>query len=324
MESKANFAVIGAFLLVAVFAFVAFISYLSGKQFDQAYDEYIVVYTTPPRGIQVGSEVRYKEIKVGEVVETTLSDDANSVFVHIRIKDKTPIFEHTYGQNEPLGLTGLSYIQLSKGDSTVPITPPAPRELARIEGRASQFDEILGGSESIIDNVNVALANASNVLNPEAAEELHSILRNVNTITTAIAEADLSNERVEQFMNTFEQTALDISAASLAIEATAKDLSTVLAGEKIDKILNQAEETLAAAERTFDEFTLLAQNGGELSDEAKRTLEQFSATGLQDMSLVMADLRTLVESLNRVSEALERSPVDFIVGQEKEITELPQ
>ena len=324
MESKANFAVIGAFLLVAVFGFVAFISYLSGRQFDQTYDEYIVVYTTPPRGIQVGSEVRYKEIKVGEVIETTLSDDANSVFVHIRIKDKTPIFEHTYGQNEPLGLTGLSYIQLSKGDSTVPIVAAGPRELPRIEGRASQFDEILGGSESIIDNVNVALANASNVLNPEAAEDLHSILSNVNKITEAVANADLSNERVEKIMGAFEQAALDLSSASLAIEATAKDVSAVLTGEEVTRILVQAEKTLIAAERTFDEFTLLAQNGGALSDEAKRTLEQFSATGLQDMSLVIADLRTLVETLNRVSESLERSPVDFIVGQEKEITELPQ
>lgn len=324
MESKANFAVVGAFVLVAVFGFVAFISYLSGKQFDQTYDEYIVVYTTPPRGIQVGSEVRYKEIKVGEVTETALSDDANSVFVHIRIKDNTPIFEHTYGQNEPLGLTGLSYIQLSKGDSTQPIIAPGPRELARIEGRASQFDEILGGSESIIDNVNMALANASNVLSPAAAEELHSILRNVNTITTAIANADLSQERVNKFMGTIEQAALDVSIASLAIETTAKDLSEVLSGEEITNILVQAEKTLIAAERAFDEFTLLAANGSELSDEAMRTLEQFSATGLQEMTMVIADLRTLVETLNRVSESLERSPVEFIIGQEKEITELPQ
>jgi len=324
MESKANFAVIGAFVLAAVFGFVAFIAYLSGKQFDQTYDEYIVVYTTPPRGIQVGSEVRYKEIKVGEVTETALSDDANSVFVHIRIKDNTPIFERTYGQNEPLGLTGLSYIQLSKGDSTQPIAAPGPRELARIEGRASQFDEILGGSESIIDNVNMALANASNVLSPAAAEELHSILRNVNTITTAIAEADLSNERVEKFMGAVEQAALDVSKASLAIETTATDISEILSGEEVTRILVQAEQTLIAAERSFDEFTLLAKNGGELSDEARRTLEQFSATGLQEMSMVISDLRSLVETLNRVSESLERSPVEFIVGQEKEITELPQ
>ena len=38
----------------------------------------------------------------------------------------------------------------------------------------------------------------------------------------------------------------------------------------------------------------------------------------------MADLRTLIEALGRVSADLERSPVEFIVGQEKELTELPQ
>jgi len=35
MESKANFAIIGAFVLVTLFGIVAFIAYISGKQFDE-------------------------------------------------------------------------------------------------------------------------------------------------------------------------------------------------------------------------------------------------------------------------------------------------
>ena len=326
MESKANFAVIGVFVLISLFFMVAVIAYFSGRQFDATYDEYLVVYVTPPRGIQVGSEVRYKEINVGEVTETALSEDASRVFVHIRIKDSTPIFKGTFGQNEPLGLTGLSYIQLSKGPSDEPIdrTGLQRGEFARIEGRASQFDELLGGSESVIDNVNVALANAINVLSPEAANDLHGILANINTITAAIAGSDLSEERIEKFMGAIEQAAIDVSIASLAIETTMKDASALMQGEEIKGLLAQADKTLVAGQATLKEYQVLAQHGTALSDEAMRTVEQFTATGLQDLSSSMADLKTLIESLNRVSEGIERSPLQFIVGQDKEITELPQ
>ncbi len=324
MESKANFALIGVFVLIATFCMVAFIAYFSGRQFDAQYDEYLVVYTTPPRGIQVGSEVRYKEIKVGEVTETALSADASSVYVHIRIKDSTPIFTGTYGQSEPLGLTGMSYIQLFKGPSDKPILKIGPKDVPQIEGRASQFDELLGGSESVIDNINVALANAINVLSPEAASDLHTILSNLNTISTAIAESDLSNERIEKFMGAIEQAAIDVSIASLEVEKTMKDTSSFLSGEQIKGVLVQTEATLKAGEETIREFQTLARSGTALSDEAMRTVEQFSSTGLQDLSIALADLKSLIESLNRVSDGLERSPLEFIAGQEKEITELPQ
>lgn len=327
MESKAHYALIGAFVLFAFFGMMAFLAYISGKQFDESFDEYIVVYDTPPRGISVGSEVRLSGLKMGEVVETELELNENGtvlVLVKIRVQENTPVYADTYGVLEPLGLTGLSYIQLLKGDSDVRIPEPTGKELPRIEGRGSQLDNLLEGSDSVIDNVNLALARAIQVLGPEAIADFHGILENINEITASINDADFSDERVEQFMGAFEQAALDVSTAAISIDTTAKDLSIFLNSDEIQNVLVQSEQTIRTAEETLNEFTLLAKSGTATSDEAMRTIEQFSNTGLQDLSLAMADMKRLIESLNRVSEGLERSPVEFLVGEQREVTELPQ
>jgi phospholipid/cholesterol/gamma-HCH transport system substrate-binding protein len=325
MESKANFILIGVFVLVAIFGAVGFIAYISGRQFDQTYDEYLVEYHTPPRGISVGSEVRYNGLIMGEVTETALDPkNPSNVLVHIRVKSSTPVLKDTYAQNEPLGLTGLSYIQLFAGASAEPIVIPEGKELARIEGRGSQIDSLLGGSESVIDNVNQALTRAISVLGPEATEDFHGILANINTITGAIANSDLSEERLRSFLNTYEQTGRDISKAAKAFELTAQDISTLVKSDEVTVLLVEAEQTMKKAQATLDAYIILAESGGELSEELRRTIEQFSAAGLQDLNTVIADLRKLTSTLNEVGEDLKTNPVGFLAGQERETMELPQ
>ena len=325
MESKANYALIGTFVIIAVMSMLAFVAYISGQQFDEKYNEYLVVYTSPPRGITVGSEVRYNELKMGEVIDTKLDPlDDSRVLVHIRIKASTPIYKDTYGQNEPLGLTGLSYIQLSKGPSNQPIEEPGFREIARIEGRESQFETILGRSDSIINNVNIALLRASNVLSPEATENFHNILASVDTISAAVANSNLTSARINQFMDAIEKAAIDVSTASVAVDVTGKDISKFIAAVDIDDVLLQTRSTLRTAEITAAEFTKFANRGSLLMDESILLVEQLSTTGLQDLATSMADLKTLMESLNRVAADLERSPIAFVTGQKKEIMELPQ
>ena len=326
MESKANYAVIGAFVLLSVFGIVAFIFYISGRQFDEEYDKYIVEYTVPPRGIDVGSEVRFNGLKMGEVIKTELDkEDPKKVLVTIKVKKGTPIHVDSYAQNEPLGLTGLSYIQLYSGKTNKAFDRSKLKgELPRIPGQGSQLESILGGSESVIDNVNLALTRASNVLDPKAAENLHGILANLNEITAKIKGTDISKERIESLMSSLDQTAKDFSKAALAIEATAKDAQALIKGDRVNSVILQAEQTLKVGEETLKAYKKLAENGQQLSEDTRVVINQFSNTGLEDLSQAMADLKTLIETLNRVSQDLERSPIEFIAGQKKEETELPQ
>ncbi len=326
MESKANYAVIGAFVLLTIIGMVAFIFYISGKQFDEEFDTYIVEFTTPPRGISVGSDVRFNGLKMGEVVKTKLDEnDPNKVLVTIDVKKETPVHVDSFAQIEPLGLTGLSYIQLFAGKSGQRIDEQTlGSKIPHIIGHGSQIDNLLGGSESVLDNINVALSRASKAFTPEAIDDFHSILAHIDSITGRLSEADISGAKIDKLLGIIEQAGLDVSKASLETETAAKDISGFIKSEEMKAILSEIDQTLKTTNATLQEYQKLAKSSTALSDDALQTLEQFSTTGLQDLSVSMAELKALIETLNRISENLERNPAKFVAGEKREVTELPQ
>jgi phospholipid/cholesterol/gamma-HCH transport system substrate-binding protein len=65
METRANYAVIGAFVIVATLAVAAFVLWLGQSQFQRDYKAYDIVFEGPV-SLEDGSAVRYIGIKVGE------------------------------------------------------------------------------------------------------------------------------------------------------------------------------------------------------------------------------------------------------------------
>ena len=158
METKANYALIGAFVLAAFISAVAFIAWLSGSQFDQQFDEYEVIFDEAVRGLSQGGEVRYNGLRVGEVKRLTLDPaDTNRVIALIEVDANTPVKRDSFAQLEPLGLTGLSYIQIFSGSESSPLLETDGRDLPRIQGEPSRIDSILEGGDDVVTNATIAL-----------------------------------------------------------------------------------------------------------------------------------------------------------------------
>ena len=83
METRANYAVIGAFVIVATLAVAAFVLWLGQSQFQRDYKAYDIVFEGPV-SLEDGSAVRYIGIKVGEV-STVRIDRADPSKVRARI-----------------------------------------------------------------------------------------------------------------------------------------------------------------------------------------------------------------------------------------------
>ena len=66
METRANYALIGAFVLMAAVAVIGFVLWLGSSQFNRDFAEYDIVFPGPVT-LEEGSAVRYIGIKVGEV-----------------------------------------------------------------------------------------------------------------------------------------------------------------------------------------------------------------------------------------------------------------
>jgi len=153
MENKANYALIGMFVLIALTAVLGFAIWLSGFQFNKQYDVYEVAFEGGVSGLSQGSEVRFNGLGVGEVTSLAYDrENINLVLVDIQVTEGTPIDVNSLAQLTPLGLTGLNYIEITPGeDKEAPLMLELPgRGVKRIIGEASSIDSLLTGSGDIV------------------------------------------------------------------------------------------------------------------------------------------------------------------------------
>lgn len=330
METKANFALIGAFVVAVFIALVLFVVWLSGSEFDQQFDEYIVEFTGPVRGLSVGGDVRYNGLSVGEVTDLNLDpENSNIVRATVEIDANTPVQSNSFARLEPQGLTGLSYLQIFSGGDEFPLL----RDLdgpAIIPGEMSTLDNILETGDDVVQNATIALQRVTQLLNEEAVADFQGILSNVNTITGNLAAAELDEQSIQRLVDTATTAAADLSTTLQTWDGVGRDVRVVL-DEQVEPLAAQAEAAMtdfqalvANANGTLVEYEALAREGQLLAVDSRDAINRLSTSGLTDLEETTESLRQLAASLSRISSQLERSPLEFIAGAERERVEIPQ
>lgn len=326
MESKAHYALIGTLVVLFVIAAMSAIMWLSGSNIDQGYDEYIVEFEGPVRGVTEAAEVRFNGIKVGEVTQIRLDpDNPNKVLIRIEVFEETPVDVSAYAQLEPQGLTGLSYVLLYSGGSEFPLIKDQPnlRPPYLIEGRQSQIDNLISGGGNIVESVQTALNSVVQVLDDDSREDFRVILENIAAITSEYRESPLTTERIERTLAAIDQASADVSAASIAVDETARDTQIVI-NESVKPIIASVELTITDVRAAIADLRTLAGTTNTTVAGMGDSVNALNAGAIRDLEASATELRELLITLNRVAIELEQNPAKFIVGEKREVLELPQ
>ena len=325
MENKAHYALIGTFVLLALFAIIAFVAWLSNAQFDQQFDEYEVTFNGAVRGLIEGSEVRFNGLKVGEVKKLGLDpQNSNSVLVDIQVAGGTPIDTKSFARLEPLGLTGLNYIQVFAGGDDFPLIKDLPgKGPRRIQGQMSQIDTFLDDGGSVIESVQTALQRVNVVMSTEAIEDFHSILDNINQVTGNLRDADIDTDLVNKTLIAIEKAASDVSEAALSVNTAADDFDVLLT-QDVKSAIARAEVSMAELDKALGSIGTAADGTGDLITDSRDAINRLSNSGLTDLEETIDAIRRTVVTLGRIADNIEKSPRQFIAGTEKETVELPQ
>lgn len=326
MENKANYALIGMFVLVALTAIAGFVIWLTGFQANQEYDYYEVAFEGGVRGLSQGSEVRFNGLGVGEVTSLGYDrEDPNLVLAEIQVAERTPIDVNSTAKLTPLGLTGLNYIEVTPGlDSEAPLMADMPgRGVKRIVGEASSVDELLTGGGDVVVAAQTALNRANLLLSNENLESFSAILRNIETITASLDVSELDPAKLNDMMDSFTAAADAIAETARSIEGTSTTVDSMLQ-EDLRQLLTKAEGTLANIDTTFSGFGDTAEGVDEMMIDARDAINRLSNSGLTDMEETVDAIRRLVTTLGRVADSLEQNPAQFISGSEREEMVLPQ
>src|SRR3982075_1326369 len=126
MEREANYAAVGAFVLVIALVGALFVYWYSDTREHKVFRRYEIYFDGSVSGLERGAAVRYLGVGVGRVQQMHIDPrDPGRVQVIVDIDSSTPISDKTLAQLQLQGVTGLLYIDLAQIRS-LPLPPLVP------------------------------------------------------------------------------------------------------------------------------------------------------------------------------------------------------
>ena len=307
METKANFALIGALVIAAVVAFAGFTLWLGQSQFQRDFDVYEIVFEGPVT-LEPGASVRFNGISVGEVTRVAI-DRSNDRMVRarIRVNSDTPVRTDSVAEIDFAGITGLTYVQIRAGSpSSRLLERGAGETVPEIKSELNPLAELFAGGAKILESANDGLENVSNVLSDENVASFSALLANLETVSASVAgEEGLTSDVVETLASA--RAAADaIAEAGTAVTELSINADANLAAltGDIQTVLGDLQVTIARANTVLDTAnTSVASAGSVLEGPATETLENV-AVATQDFRVLMARLDSLVRELEQNPQAL--------------------
>ncbi|MEE9379887.1 MAG: MlaD family protein [Hyphomonadaceae bacterium] len=310
METRANYALIGAFVILAMAAVMGFIMWLGQSQFSRDFDHYDIVFQGPV-SLEEGASVRYIGIKVGEVERIAIDRaDISKVRARIRIDSQTPVKTDSVASINLAGITGVTFIQIDAGSPEASILErrsggPVPE----IKADRTQLEQLFLGGQEVMQSAASTMGRIDALLTDE----------NLSRIETTLANIEIISEKLARDDGLIDEATTTIASVGLASD------SFNAASQSLGRFSDDANEFIAGAGAEFTgvvaELKGVVTSAGDVVEEsaktatAVRTALEGPATGaLEDARAVSQDLRVLINRLDRLAREAEQNPQRFVVG----------
>ena len=255
METKANYLMIGGFILgVLAFAFV-FVLWITniaggGKNF-------LIVFDGSVAGLTSGSRVSFNGIQVGEVQSFALDAvDARKVKVVVSVREDTPVRQDSRARIRSLGLTGGSVVDITPG------TPESPLVVATADDPIPRIEAVRGGGGGLFDAAPAALNTATEFI--QRLDDL--VAANEKAITDTLTSVD-------EFTTMLNAKSAEIDQAITDVNEGAKSFR-----ETTDKLEGHVDALGSQAKQGMQEFTATMQEARRAAVSLNRILEKFESS----------------------------------------------
>jgi phospholipid/cholesterol/gamma-HCH transport system substrate-binding protein len=298
MEARVNYAIVGAFVLVLGAALIGGILWLSsGGATRKAYDTYVSYMDESVSGLSLDAPVRYRGVEVGRVRRIALApSNIEQVQLTMEIERGTPVKVDTVAILRTQGLTGIGYIELTKGHHASPPLLAKPGErYPVVRSGPSLIARLDSAISSLLINVN------------RSSESFNALMDESNRAAIAQTLADL---RVVSSALAVRSGAIE---TGLANGARAMENAARLTGE-LSLLVERIQRSADAFDRMSGTLARAGANASDALDGVRAEARLFADETLPETRQLVTDLRELTASLRRLSEQVERNPSVLLHG----------
>ena len=293
METRANYVFVGFSVLAAIATIIVFIFWLGRSQLSKNEDIYHTYFSGSVTGLSSGSPVRYRGVPVGTVGFIAIDrQNIERIRVTLKLRANTPIKTDTVASLETAGITGGSYIELSGGTNAAPLLVSQNGEVPVIRSESSGLQSALDEAPKLIAKLNQLTDQANKLLSDDNVKALSGTFDHLNKLSANLDA--LSPDAKEMVANLNKMTT---------------DLNKQLPG-----LLDTIKQDGASIKEAADSFHKMGNDIDGLVNENRAPLRDFTANGLGEVGALVANLRTLTDTLNRVADHLDRDPQRYLFG----------
>jgi phospholipid/cholesterol/gamma-HCH transport system substrate-binding protein len=297
MEPRVHYVIVGLFVLLLGTATVGFSLWLAFG--DTAYETqtYRIYMSESVAGLFVDAPVKYRGVQIGRVRELGIDpDNPDRVRVTVAIDAAVRIKEDTLATLAVQGVTGIASIDLSGGSRESPELKPPPGEpYPVIQSGQSLFTRVDAAVSELIGNLNMVAHDLHALLTPQTRERVTRTLANVDELTTTLAEQRAAlGEGIAAFAE-FSHNAADASA-------------------QLPELLTRVDTAVTSLQGLADDVTLATRDVRMQIDAGGDSLKTLGGRTLPEVDSLLAEMRQLTASFQRLSDRLEEDPRAILYG----------
>jgi len=303
MERDANYAAVGAFVLLIGLAAAVFVYWYSDSRDHKDYDRYEIYFTGSVSGLDKGAAVRYLGVGVGRVQNIRVDPrDSGRVQVVVDIDTTTPVSAHTVAQLQLQGVTGLLYIDLMEDRENRRTAPPVRSAPSSFDVFLSSLPELLAGANHVVDR----------------AQRLFDD-KNLNSVSSALANLDAASRGLPKISQNLNALVTELRGATAQLtDAAHTARGTIEAArpdvEQATQRLRQVADHLASASSELDH--MLAEN--------RQDIRAFTRDGLPEIERFVREGRAAAADIRALSNSLRENPAQLLYEPQARGVEIPK
>jgi phospholipid/cholesterol/gamma-HCH transport system substrate-binding protein len=314
MEREANYAAVGAFVLLVLAMGGLFVYWYSDSREHRDYTRYEIYFDGSVSGLAEGGAVRYLGVDVGRVLRIRLDQRAaDRVVAIVDIDSTTPVSERTLAQLSLQGVTGLLYIDLqqeSSGGSGLKVLANVPSlQYPVIRSVRGNFDAFVASLPDVATRVAELSNRLNHLLSDDNLGAVARLVQNLERASSGLpATVDNAGQLIGELRDATRVARVAIHDVQQATSTAGPDFAAAMSRLRV------TTDNLVAASSKLD--TLIAEN--------RANVNGFVQDGLPQLEALARDSRAAANEFKSLSRNLKENPSRLIYQPAAAGVEIPR
>lgn len=311
MEREANYAAVGAFVLLVLAMAGLFVYWYADGREHRQFTRYEIYFQGSVSGLTKGSTVRYLGVDIGRVAEMRIDPRSPArVQIIVDVDSSAPVSERTVAELSLQGVTGLLYVDLlGRADGKVLADPVPSEHYPVIRSVRSGFDVFVSGMPELVGKAGEVTQRLTLLLSDE----------NLKSVAGTLGNLEKASRSVPATMQEIATLVKDLRATATEMTAMAQSLRNIT-----DDAAPDVKATIARVRAVADNMATTTARLDKVLADNQADVRSFTRDGLGEVAGLARDTRAAAQEFESLSRSLRNNPSQLLYQPSAHGVEIPR